>query len=322
MTNPAISIKQRLLNLSRSEAVDYQQLLERFAMGRLLWRLVHSGRTFVLKGAQLFSVWQAMPHRPTRDLDLLGFGNASVEEIRGFFGQLLAAAADPEDGLVWTQLTASRIREDQKYEGVRVEVVALLDRTRIPLQIDIGFGDSVVPPPVERSWRELLGFPESRLLTYPPETVIAEKLHAAVERQLDNSRMKDFFDLDWLCRNMAFDGETLREALRSTFNRRGTAWPVDTPLALTAAFGDHAGKRAQWTAFLRKNRLTADPLPIVVGRLESFLRPVLIPSVEGMGMAWEPGAGWRLPAAGAPCVPVQEEPDEAAGLGTDGRVCQ
>lgn len=77
MTNPAISIKQRLLNLSRSEAVDYQQLLERFAMGRLLWRLVHSGRTFVLKGAQLFSVWQAMPHRPTRDLDLLGFGRRS-----------------------------------------------------------------------------------------------------------------------------------------------------------------------------------------------------------------------------------------------------
>lgn len=115
MKNLATSIKDRLLNLSRSTGRDFQMLLERFAMGRLLWRLVHSERKFVLKGAQLFSVWQETPHRPTRDLDLLSFGSSSVEDMRAFFEQVLAPAAEPEDCLVWTHLAASRIREDERY---------------------------------------------------------------------------------------------------------------------------------------------------------------------------------------------------------------
>lgn len=292
MKNPASSIKDRLLNLSKASGGDYQLLLERFAMGRLLWRLAQSGRTFVLKGAQLFSVWQNMPHRPTRDLDLLSFGSASVGEMQAFFEQLLAAPAEPEDCLVWNRITAGRIREDEKYEGVRIIILALLERTRIPLQIDIGFGDSIVPPPVEQSWRELLGFPEARLLTYPPETVIAEKLHAAVELQMDNSRMKDFFDLDWLCRHMEFHQPVLHQALRSTFARRGTAWPDETPLALTAAFGADPGKRTQWSAFLRKGRLTADPLPAVIARLHDFLQPVLTAAPDKPASWWKPAAGW------------------------------
>jgi hypothetical protein len=293
MRNLASSIKDRLLNLSRSSGGDFQMLLERFAMGRLLWRLVHSERTFVLKGAQLFSIWQGTPHRPTRDLDLLSFGSSSVEEMKVFFEQVLTTPAEPKDSLVWTHVTASRIREDQKYEGVRIELVALLDRTRIPLQIDIGFGDSVTPPPVEHSWRELLGFPESRLLTYPPETVIAEKLHAAVELQMDNSRMKDFFDLDWLCRHMEFDHATLRESLLSTFTRRGTSWPADAPLALTAVFGEDPGKQTQWSSFLRKSRLTADPLPVTIARLHGFLHPVLFPIGEMATTRWSPALGWH-----------------------------
>lgn len=293
MKNLATSIKDRLLNLSRSKGGDFQLLLERFAMGRLLWRLVHSERKFVLKGAQLFSVWQETPHRPTRDLDLLSFGSSSVEDMRAFFEQVLATAAEPEDCLVWTHLAASRIREDEKYEGVRIEVMAMLERTRIPLQIDIGFGDSIIPAPVEQSWRELLGFPEARLLTYPPETVIAEKLHAAVELRMDNSRMKDFFDLDWLCRHMEFDLLTLHCALKATFEIRGTAWPEEPPLALTAAFGEDRSKQTQWASFLRKSRLAADPLPVIIGRLHGFLHPVLFSNGENSAMKWSPAAGWQ-----------------------------
>ncbi len=293
MKHLATSIKDRLLNLSRSKGDDFQRLLERFAMGRLLWRLVHSERKFVLKGAQLFSVWQETIHRPTRDLDLLSFGSSSVEEMRAFFEEVLATVAEPEDCLVWTHLDASRIREDEKYEGVRIEVVAMLERTRIPLQIDIGFGDSIIPAPVEQSWRELLGFPEARLLTYPPETVIAEKLHAAVELRMDNSRMKDFFDLDWLCRHMEFDSPTLHRALKGTFAMRGTAWLEETPLALTAAFGEDRSKQTQWVSFLRKSRLTADPLPVIIGRLHGFLHPVLFSDGGKSAMKWSPAAGWH-----------------------------
>lgn len=293
MKHLAISIKDRLLNLSRIQGGDFQLLLERFVMGRLLWRLAHSGQTFVLKGAQLFSVWQEAPHRPTRDLDLLSYGDSTVEGVKAFFEKLMSAPAEPEDGLVWGQLKASRIREDQKYEGVRIEVTGLLDRTRIPLQIDIGFGDPITPPPVEQSWRELLGFPEARLLTYPPETVIAEKLDASVTNGLQNSRMKDFFDLDWLRQQMAFDLATLHEAIRSTFNRRGTTWPVEAPLALTPAFGGHPAKQTQWNAFLRKSRLKAEPLPVIIKRLHDFLLPALFPPADAGAMKWKPDAGWH-----------------------------
>lgn len=296
MKNLATSIKDRLLNLSRSKGADFQLLLERFAMGRVLWRLVHSERKFVLKGAQLFSVWQETPHRPTRDLDLLSFGSSSVEDMKAFFEQVLSTAADPEDSLAWTQITASRIREDEKYEGVRIDLVAMLERTRIPLQIDIGFGDRILPPPVEQSWRELLGFPEARLLTYPPETVIAEKLHAAVELRMDNSRMKDFFDLDWLCRHMEFRQDLLHETLKSTFSCRGTTWPEETPLALTSAFADSTVKQTQWSSFLRKSRLKAEPLPVIIKRLHDFLMPALFPPADASTIKWKPDAGWRTPS--------------------------
>lgn len=292
MSGIVASIKDRLLNLSRSTGRDFQMLLERFAMGRLLWRLSRSEKRFVLKGAQLFSVWQETPHRPTRDLDLLSYGEPSLEAMQAFFEQVLAAEAEPDDGLIWGPVSASRIREDELYEGVRIEVIGLLQRTRIPLQIDIGFGDAITPEPVEHVWRDLLGYPEARLLTYPPETVIAEKMNAAVTLGQQNSRMKDFFDLDWLCRHMEFDLPTLHRALKATFANRGTAWPEETPLALTAVFGEDRSKQTQWASFLRKSRIAADPLPVIIGRLHGFLHPVLFSKAENFAMRWNPAAGW------------------------------
>jgi hypothetical protein len=287
------SIKGRLLNVSRSSGRDYQMLLERFAMGRLLWRLAHSGRVFVLKGAQLFSVWEELPHRPTRDLDLLSYGDPSPEAMKTFFDEMLAAHANPEDGIVWSEVTTSLIRDEQIYMGVRVAVVALLDRSRMPLQIDIGFGDAITPPPVELAWRELLDFPAARLLTYPPETVIAEKVNAASELGMGNSRMKDFFDLDWLCRHLEFDHTTLHAAVKATFANRGTELPTEPLLAMTPTFAEDKGKLTQWSAFLRKNQLTADALPVIIKRLHGFLHPVLFPSSESSGMKWKPDVGWH-----------------------------
>ena len=294
MKNIAASVRDRLMNQSRASGVPFAALLERFVIGRLLWRIGQSdgGRQFVLKGAQLFSLWAKSSHRPTRDLDLLGSGDPSLESLRSYFAELVAKPADPEDGLIWGELQASQIREDQRYEGVRITIKVTLAGAIVPAQVDIGFGDAITPAPVELTWQDLLGFPEARLLTYPPETVIAEKLNAAEELGMDNSRMKDFYDLDWLCQNMEFDHALLGLAIRTTFERRGTALPETTPVALTQEFATDTMKVTQWKAFLRKNRLEAETLDAVIQRLHDFLNPVLFPPANAAAKVWKPGQGW------------------------------
>ena len=296
MKNVAASVRDRLMNQSRASGVSFASLLERFVIGRMLWRvsLSDTGRRFVLKGAQLFSLWAESPHRPTRDLDLLCSGDPSPESLHSFFSELMAKPADPEDGLIWGEVQASLIREDQRYEGVRVTVKVTLAGAIVPAQVDIGFGDAVTPAPVEMTWRDLLDFPEARLLTYPPETVIAEKLNAAEELGMANSRMKDFYDLDWLCQNMEFDHALLSMAIRATFERRGTALPETMPVALTQEFAADTMKLAQWNAFLRKNRLEAGSLAEVIHRLHNFLQPVLFPPAGAVARFWKPDQGWII----------------------------
>lgn len=288
MKNIGISVRDRLSNYARSNGLPFAPLMERFVMGRLLWRLSQSdsGRRFVLKGAQLFSLWADSIHRPTRDLDLLSYGEPSVEAMKEFFTKLLKGGAEPEDGLVWGDVHAALIREDQRYGGVRVTVKATLAGAVVPAQVDIGFGDAITPEPVEMAWRELLGFPEARLLTYPPETVIAEKLNAAVELGIANSRMKDFYDMDWLSRNMPFDFDTLSSAIQATFERRRTPMPRSIPLMFTADFFDNPSKVTQWNAFLRKSQLDGRPLPEVIERLRRFLQPLLMGEGEFSGNTW------------------------------------
>ena len=297
MKNVAASVRARLTNQARAIGVSLPSLIERFAIGRLLWRLSVSPQAdrFVLKGAQLFSLWAENPHRPTRDLDLLSFGDPSVETVGTFFQQLLAAPVEPDDGLVWGEVSAGTIRDDQRYGGVRVSVQVLLDGAVIPVQIDIGFGDAITPDPEEQTWKGLLDFPEARLLAYPPETVIAEKFQAAVDLELANSRMKDFFDLDWLEANREFDFAMLRGAIVATFERRGATLPAEVPLALTKEFSSDATKQIQWAAFLRKNRIEADPLADVVARIHRFLWPLIENRSASSGTIWRPASGWTGP---------------------------
>ncbi len=292
MKNVAASVRARLADLGRAQGVGLDFLIEHFAMGRLLWRLSNSPEAdrFVLKGAQLFSIWEQNPHRPTRDIDFLGFGDPAEEAMGELFNRLLAKPADPEDGLIWGELVAGPIRDDQRYGGIRIGIPVSLAGARVRIQIDIGFGDTITPEPEEHTWNELLGYPAARLRTYPPETVIAEKLEAAVQLDIDNSRMKDFYDLDWLARHRNFDSETLRRAVTQTFERRGTALPVTPPFALTDAFASDATKQVQWKAFLRKNKLDGSPLEEVIARLSVFLLPLL--SREAKAKTWNPSSGW------------------------------
>jgi predicted nucleotidyltransferase component of viral defense system len=294
-------VRARLLNLSREREEEFHGLLTRYALERLLYRLGHAGfrDQFVLKGAMLFSLWSDKPYRPTRDLDLHGRGNSAVAHVEEAFREICRAHVE-EDGMQFLPDTVvgTRIREDQEYDGVRVQLTARLAGATIHLQIDIGFGDVITPGPDEVEYPTLLDFPPPRLQAYPRETVIAEKFQAIVNLGIANSRMKDFYDLWVLARSFSFDGELLCAAIRATFARRRTPLPQEPPVALTPAFFQDAAKAAQWTAFLRRARLDAasTALDDMVFALREFLLPPLLALARGesFAMTWAGGQPWRV----------------------------
>jgi len=197
-TNIAASIRQRLLNIIRETGDDPNLVWTRYAVERLLYRLSVSeyDEEFILKGAMLFMAWTGQAHRPTADVDFLGFGKDSSERITKIFQILCDMDVEP-DGLNFDSETikVGPIREDQEYQGKRVNLTAFLERARIPLQIDIGFGDVVTPNAEKIDYPTILKLPAPIIRAYTRETVVAEKFHAMVVLGIANSRMKDFYDL-------------------------------------------------------------------------------------------------------------------------------
>jgi predicted nucleotidyltransferase component of viral defense system len=296
----AASVRQRLLNLSRTRREDFQAVLTRYGIERLLYRLARSshGDEFVLKGAMLFTLWTGEPHRTTWDLDLLGRGTIDITRLARVFRDVCEATVD-DDGLVFDPKSArgERIREDLEYEGVRIHLDARLGVARIAIQIDVGFGDAVTPRPQKVTFPTLLDFPAPALKVYPREPVVAEKFQAMVVLGIGNSRMKDFYDVWALARAFEFDGGTLSKSIKATFNRRRTPLPTEEPLALSHLFAEDRSKQTQWKAFIHKGRLLAEPppLPNVVRALRGFLLPPTSALVEGRAfeMKWPAGGQWR-----------------------------
>lgn len=225
LANRAASIKARLLNLARQSQSDFLLVLGRYAAERFLYRLSISSVAdrFVLKGAALFRIWSDTEYRPTRDIDFLGFGPSDPESIRVLV-ETVCAVPCQEDGLAFdtANIAVNGIRDDLTYGGQRVKLTAYLEKTRIPVQLDIGFGDAITPEAIEADYPTLLGHPAPRLRTYPRETVVAEKFEAMVKLGPANSRMKDFWDLAVLSEGFTFSFDTLASAVRATFDRRGT----------------------------------------------------------------------------------------------------
>ena len=197
-TNTAASVKQRLLNRARTQKEEFNLLLTKFALERILYRISQSPHKnmFVLKGALLFELWTERIHRPTRDADFLSQGDNSLERFQKIFQEICAMTVH-DDGLRFdpASVKVDRIKEDQDYEGIRVTFLGYLEASRLPVQIDIGFGDAITPDPVETAFPTLLDNPAPVLLTYPRETVVAEKFEALVKLGIANTRMKDFHDL-------------------------------------------------------------------------------------------------------------------------------
>ncbi len=275
----AASIRQRLLNLARERKEDFGLLLTKYGLERVLYRIAVSNYRdlFVLKGALLFELWTEERYRPTRDADFLARGQNDPERFERIFREICGVKAD--DGLFFDvdAVKAERISEDADYEGIRVKFVGNLENARIPIQIDLGFGDVITPAPVETEIPSMLDLTPSKLMTYPRESVVAEKFEAMVSLGIANSRMKDFHDIQSLSREFSFEGVILSEAIRKTFAARGTQLPSGIPLALTAEFFEDPDKKKQWTAFCQKNRdYVADvPLQSVCEEIAAFLVPII-----------------------------------------------
>ena len=255
--NMAASVRARLLNRARDSRQDFNLVLTRYAIERLLYRISVSpyADQFLLKGALLFDLWFDIPHRPTRDADFLGFGSAALPRIERIFRELCTQESD--DGVVFTpeSVKVSDIRKEANYDGVRVIMLGLIDGARCHVQIDIGFGDAVTPDPEEVDYPVILeDFAAPRLRVYPRYTVVAEKFEALTSLGIANSRMKDYFDLWILARHSDFDGTTLSRAVQATFDRRNTPLRLDPPLGLTDTFANDSQKNTQWRAFLKKEQ--------------------------------------------------------------------
>jgi hypothetical protein len=298
--NISASVRDRLLNKARAEKLDYNLLLTRYALERMLYRLSISKQRdqFLLKGALLFDLWFDVPHRPTHDADFLGFGSAEIPHIEEIFRDICRIKV--EDGIAFQPDTvkAAEIRKEANYAGARVTLLGMLDSARCPVQIDIGFGDAVVPGPDEVHYPVILGeMPEPHLHVYPRYTVVAEKLEALTSLGMLNSRMKDFFDLWILAKHSDFDGQILSRAVAATFERRRTAVPHGVPIGLSDEFINDDQKGKQWQAFLRKNALDPMPLPTVIADLRGFLMPLLAAIAAGGShdYPWRAGAGWQMP---------------------------
>ena len=260
--NIGASVRQRLLNLAHARGQPMELLLTRYALERLLYRLSLSPHRerFVLKGAMLLATWFDEPHRATRDVDLLGFGDAAEDALLATFSEIMAIEVDDGVSFDLKGLRIEAIREEVEYGGSRLRTTAVLAGARIPVTVDIGFGDAVEPGVEDIDLPVLLDMPSPHLRAYPPETVIAEKFHAMVALGRANSRMKDYYDIWMLTSALKIEPDRLRRAIAATFARRSTVMPAEVPDGLSDAFATDPGKQRQWDAFARN--LTG-PIPML-----------------------------------------------------------
>ena len=296
ISNMPHSVLTRIKNLSIERRQDFGNLLVRYATERFLYRLASSvyGGQFVLKGGNLFVIWQnGYISRPTVDADLLCVGKATPEHLETVFREVASTGNPDEDGIRFdcSKMDVSPIREDTEYGGTRVSFQAFIARTRIDMQFDIGIGDAITPAPELVEFPVLLGHPIPRLKAYPMPTTIAEKVEAMASRGSMNSRMKDYFDLWLLAELFEHDLGILKLAVANTFARRGTPLPDTLPPYMAEELARRPEKPLQWKAFVRKNKLDMAPQDFaeVMRKIVAFIGPVF--EAQASNLTWIPGAG-------------------------------
>lgn len=292
-SNIAASIRQRLLNRARENEENFNSLLTRYGIERLLYRIGISSQAshFCLKGAHLFAAWTGELHRPTKDVDFLGYGSPDPEDVANRISKILSETENADgtnDGLDFNieSIHASEIREEVEYGGVRVKLTGELANARINLQIDVGFGDAVTPAPIELTLPTLLedvSLPSPILNSYPQATAIAEKTEAMTSLGIANSRLKDFYDIWTMSRTFSLDSSEVIEAIIQTFQRRKTKIELE-PMGLTNEFWSDKSVQLRWRAFAKKNISDKGQnfaFDTMVEELRTFLLPLLLSAFEG-----------------------------------------
>ena len=302
-TNIGASVRARLWNLARARQANFQRMLTRYALERLLFRLSVSPHreSFILKGAMLYAAWLDDPFRSTRDLDLLSLHEGEAGRFVAIFADICVQPVE-EDGLIFDaeHIAAEPIRREGPYGGLRLRTSARLASAVIPVRIDIGFGDAVTPGPLELEYPVLLGQTAPTLNAYPRTAVAAEKFETIVALDLANSRMKDFYDLLAMSRLFTFEGATLAAAIHATFDRRRTNIPCERPPSLTGAFSEDPRKAQQWRSFLAREPLSMDEpdLPTAIREIGDFIMPAACAAIDGHRTPgrWTANGGWRVSA--------------------------
>ncbi|MCH7675330.1 nucleotidyl transferase AbiEii/AbiGii toxin family protein [candidate division KSB1 bacterium] len=301
--NVAHSVLERLRNRTKTNKDDFNLLLRRYGMERFLYRLSVSSHAenFILKGASLFLVWKGQSYRVTRDADFLLLGRMDINTVTAIFRELCAVDSLKMDGISFSpeSVKCVSIREENVYGGLRVTFTGMLNKVRIPLQVGIGFGDKITPSVERVDFPTLLDAPVPRLRAYPRYSVVAEKFETLVSLGISNSRMKDFFDVWLLSRLFEFDGDILCEAIRKTFERRGTSLPEDVPFAFTDEFKKDAQKETQWKAFVKRAKpeipdIEVANLDSIIENIAKFLLPVsqALQSNDCLKQTWLKGGLW------------------------------
>jgi len=297
--NIAASVHGRLLNTARESNRPFNELFQYYAIERFLYRLSKSpyAERVILKGALMLMVWESSVSRSTMDIDLLGKMKNSVDVIVSMVKEVCSLEVLP-DGIVFDpkSVQGESITEDADYEGVRIRFRGSLAKARITIQLDVGFGDIVIPSPELTTYPTILDFPAPQIHAYSKESTIAEKFEAMVKLGILNSRMKDFWDIWILSRQFSFDGRILAEAIMKTFSTRHTELPAD-PIAFTPAFTQDEKKTSQWKSFLRKNQMVTvpDDFEEVVQAISDFLKPIVESLVNNQPApkTWKASGPWH-----------------------------
>lgn len=287
ITNIPASVRARLLNVAKAENRDYNALLRQYFQERFLYRLSISDykQNFILKGAFLFLTFDIPRTRPTKDIDFLGRKTSNdPENIRKIVANILEI--ETEDGVQFLpdSVKVESITMGKEYHGLRVRFTATMGTIKRPMQVDLGFGDIVVPPPNMIDFPTILDMPAPNILAYQQENIIAEKFEAIVKLHTSNSRMKDFYDIYYLAANASFKSRILADAVKSTFHSRGTDIE-DKDIIFSAGFRTDTVRLQQWNAFLRRNSLETElSFDRIIGVLDIFLNPLF--ENEKMNMVW------------------------------------
>ncbi len=299
--NMPASVRARLQNIAKETSRPFAEILQYYGMERLLYRFSKSpyAAGFILKGALMFTAWDIPQRRTTLDIDFSARFDNQINSIEKVIKDICKIAVI-SDGLVFDSKTVrgQRIKEDADYEGVRVKFVGFLERSRIPMQIDIGFGDIIHPKPKIIDYPVILDLPKPHLKGYPPESVVSEKFEAMMKLGLLNSRMKDFYDIWLLMRKFDFSGTILTEALKKTFNNRKTELPQRRPLFAQEIYDNKSDRQTLWMAFLRKNDIknAPDKLSAIAKTIEKFLIKPLgaIKKGKGFNETWKAAGKWEI----------------------------